>query len=55
MLVYSSDYPHKHASDPRDVEFGTADPHLLERIYRHNATDLYNLVVPTSHAKVTQP
>uniref|UniRef100_UPI0018F05B39 Amidohydrolase n=1 Tax=Rhodococcus wratislaviensis TaxID=44752 RepID=UPI0018F05B39 len=47
MLVYSSDYPHKHHSGPRDIENGTHSPELLDRIYRRNAFDLYNLVVPS--------
>lgn len=46
MLVYSSDYPHNHTTGPRDIEGGTFDQQLLERIYRNNAADLYNLVVP---------
>ncbi|OZC92985.1 hypothetical protein CH282_01600 [Rhodococcus sp. 06-418-1B] len=53
MLVYSSDYPHQHTSAPRDIENGTENQDLLNRIYRHNATDLYNLVVPTNTGKVT--
>ncbi|TQC44849.1 amidohydrolase [Rhodococcus sp. WS4] len=51
MLVYSSDYPHNHHSEPRDIEAGTNDRALLDRIYRHNAADLYNLVVPTNSGK----
>jgi predicted TIM-barrel fold metal-dependent hydrolase len=51
MLVYSSDYPHNHHSGPRDIETGTTDAGLLDRIYRDNASDLYNLVVPTSSGK----
>lgn len=46
MLVYSSDYPHRHASGPHDIEGGTTSTGLLERIYRTNAADLYGLVVP---------
>lgn len=45
MLVYSSDYPHQHASAPTDIARGTSDPALLEKIYRHNAADLYRLTV----------
>jgi uncharacterized protein len=45
LLVYSSDYPHRHASGPRDIEAGTNDQALLDRIYRQNAAELYNLVV----------
>ncbi|MGK3957532.1 amidohydrolase family protein [Arthrobacter sp. R4] len=45
LLVYSSDYPHNHASGPRDIEAGTNDQALLDRIYRQNAAELYNLVV----------
>lgn len=48
MLVYSSDYPHNHTSGPRDIEHGTDNAALLERIYRSNASDLYNLEVPIS-------
>lgn len=48
MLVYSSDYPHRHVSGPRDIEVGTEDAGLLDRIYRQNAADLYNLVRPAS-------
>ncbi|PXW25781.1 UNVERIFIED_CONTAM: hypothetical protein DES50_12014 [Williamsia faeni] len=54
MLVYSSDYPHQHTSAPRDIEHGTANSALLERIYRLNAQDLYNLAVPASSGKVNQ-
>ncbi|CAN3132108.1 amidohydrolase family protein [Mycobacterium sp. smrl_JER01] len=46
MLVYSSDYPHRHHSAPRDIENGTDNPALLERIYRQNAFELYNLMEP---------
>jgi uncharacterized protein len=53
MLVFSSDYPHQHHSAPRDIENGTTDPALLDRIYRQNAFDLYGLTAPaTSHGKV---
>lgn len=45
MLVYSSDYPHRHHSAPRDIEKGTNNAALLERVYRHNAQDLYGLKV----------
>ncbi len=48
LLVYSSDYPHNHRSAPRGIETGTNDSSLLDRIYQHNAADLYRLVVPTS-------
>ncbi|MET3936660.1 amidohydrolase family protein [Arthrobacter sp. OAP107] len=51
MLVYSSDYPHQHASGPRSIETGTSDPALLDRIYRQNAADLYNLVKPASQGE----
>lgn len=51
MLVYSSDYPHNHHSAPRDLELGTADAGLLDRIYRQNAADLYNLEAPASTGK----
>jgi predicted TIM-barrel fold metal-dependent hydrolase len=47
MLVYSSDYPHRHTTGPRAIEAGTRDQALLERIYRGNAADLYNLVTPS--------
>ena len=43
MLVYSSDYPHNHASGPRQIESGTDDKALLDRIYRQNAFGLYQL------------
>ncbi len=43
MLVYSSDYPHRHASGPREIDDGTDSPELLDRIYRRNAASLYNL------------
>lgn len=46
MLVYSSDYPHKHHSAPRDIDKGTTDAALLDRIYRRNAFDLYGLAAP---------
>jgi len=46
LLVYSSDYPHRHASAPHDIARGTNDADLLERIYRLNATELYGLTVP---------
>jgi predicted TIM-barrel fold metal-dependent hydrolase len=53
MLVYSSDYPHKHHSEPRDIERGTSDADLLDRVYRRNAFDLYGLVAPaTTNGKV---
>lgn len=48
MLVYSSDYPHQHASNPRDLASGTSDPKLMERIHRQNAAELYNLTTPTA-------
>lgn len=51
MLVYSSDYPHRHHSSPRDIENGTTNPALLDRIYRDNAFDLYGLTVPATHGK----
>lgn len=47
MLVYSSDYPHKHTTGPHEIAGGTTSPELLERIYRQNAWDLYHLSVPT--------
>ncbi|MCM3850169.1 amidohydrolase [Pseudonocardia sp. DR1-2] len=46
MLVFSSDYPHHHTTGPHTIANGTSDPELIERIYRHNAWDLYNLAVP---------
>ncbi|MBN9743436.1 hypothetical protein DMP23_20500 [Amycolatopsis sp. A1MSW2902] len=46
LLVYSSDYPHRHASGPRQIEAGTCDAQLVDRIYRQNAWDLYHLSVP---------
>ena len=51
MLVYSSDYPHHHASAPRDLEQGTSDPARLDRIYRQNAAELYQLVVSADHGE----
>jgi predicted TIM-barrel fold metal-dependent hydrolase len=45
MLVYSSDYPHCHHSAPRDIERGTADPALVERIRRTNAFDVYGFSI----------
>lgn len=52
MLVYSSDYPHQHHSAPRDIEKGTTDAALLDRIYRRNAYSLYSLAAPTTPGKV---
>lgn len=46
VLVYSSDYPHNHTTGPRQIESGTKDQALLDRIYRQNAFGLYNLEVP---------
>ncbi|MEW2546281.1 amidohydrolase family protein [Streptomyces sp. NPDC047002] len=48
LLVYSSDYPHRHHTAPRAIEGGTRDAALLDRIYRQNAWDLYQLSVPTA-------
>lgn len=45
MLVYSSDYPHNHASSPRDIENGTSNPDLIAKIYRENVSSLYGLTV----------
>jgi predicted TIM-barrel fold metal-dependent hydrolase len=53
MLVYSSDYPHRHHSAPRDIDNGTENADLLDRIYRRNAFDLYKLTAPAG--KVAQP
>lgn len=44
MLIYSSDYPHKHHSHPRDIENGTSSKERLDRINRENAFELYQLV-----------
>lgn len=46
MLVYSSDYPHRHHSPPHAVEQGTSDPALVEQIRRTNAFALYGLRAP---------
>lgn len=54
LLVYSSDYPHRHDSGPRGIEAGTANSELLDRIYRRNAWDLYHLSVPTDQGKVAE-
>ncbi|MGO3148136.1 MAG: amidohydrolase family protein [Leucobacter sp.] len=43
MLVYSSDYPHQHHSQPRDIEAGTSSSDLIEKINRFNAFELYGL------------
>lgn len=51
MLVYSSDYPHRHSSEPRAVEQGTSSAQLLQRILRENAFELYGLVRPEGEAK----
>lgn len=48
LLVYSSDYPHNHRSKARDIEIGTSNVELLDRIYQHNAADLYQLEVPAT-------
>ncbi|RBM17265.1 hypothetical protein DI005_22580 [Prauserella sp. PE36] len=45
MLVYSSDYPHRHHSAPREIENGSSDPALIDRIRRTNAFDIYGLSV----------
>ncbi|KQU07134.1 hypothetical protein ASG56_06210 [Rhodococcus sp. Leaf7] len=50
MLVYSSDYPHNHTTGPRQIESGTTDNALLNRIYRDNAFGLYNLEAPQGKA-----
>lgn len=41
MLLYASDYPHWHATDPGDLARGTADPRLIERIRRDNPEETY--------------
>lgn len=51
LLVWSSDYPHKHYSAPRDLVGGTSDLALIDKIRRDNAFQLYGLTVadrPTS-------
>ncbi|TSD47057.1 amidohydrolase [Rhodococcus sp. KBS0724] len=47
MLVYSSDYPHSHTSGSHDLANGTTNSHLIDRIYRHNAFDLFGLSAST--------
>lgn len=48
MLVYSSDYPHRHHSRPHDFSRGTDSATLVEAIYRHNAFALYGLEKQTA-------
>jgi uncharacterized protein len=42
MLLYASDYPHWHASEPQAIAHGTRDPALFERIRRENPAELYS-------------
>ncbi|GAA4555463.1 amidohydrolase family protein [Pseudonocardia xishanensis] len=51
MLVYSSDYPHRHFSAPREIERGTTDPAIRERIRSTNAFGLYGLSVPAGTSR----
>lgn len=41
MLLYSSDYPHWHASEPGALAGATRDPELWERIRRDNPAAVY--------------
>ncbi|MBP2372079.1 putative TIM-barrel fold metal-dependent hydrolase [Pseudonocardia parietis] len=45
LLVYSSDYPHRHRSGPGSITAGTSNPGLRERVLRTNAFNLYGLTV----------
>ena len=48
MLVYSSDYPHRHSSDPAEVFAGITDSDLAGKILRSNAYELYGLKRPAA-------
>lgn len=51
MLVYSSDYPHNHASHPWDISQGTSNPELMEKITKQNAFELYGLKTGQSNSE----
>jgi uncharacterized protein len=41
MLLYASDYPHWHATDPEAVDAGTSDRALRERIHHLNPVEAF--------------
>lgn len=54
MLLFASDYPHWHATDASDLERGTSDAGLIERIRRENPEETYGAALRRPSTSATE-